>query len=398
MPRVNKHGMKRSKALVIGAGIGGLAVAARLAHAGFAVQVLERHSTPGGKMRTFPSEAGPVDAGPTVLTLRWVFEELFESIGENLRDHLTLHRQSMIARHFWPDGSSLDLFDDPDRNEAAIGQFAGAKAARQFRAFCHRASTMFAAFEDPVLNSAAPSLMQSAIIVASKPWLLKHIAPHLTFAGILEKSFDDPRLAQLFGRYATYVGGSPYKSPGLLSMIWHVEQRGVWVVEGGMHKVAQYLKDFCEARGTEFTFDAHVAEITTNNGKANGVILADGSHLKADTIVFNGDPRALAIGLLGDATSGTAPQTRRLPRSQSAEVCAFAATPHGPDLAHHNIFFRDTAKPEFDALARGELCPDPTVYLCAMDRGLPTPPPLSPIHILPCRRSPVLRSPAPADP
>ena len=375
MPRVNNHGMTRSTVLVIGAGIGGLAAAARLAHAGCTVRVLERHSAPGGKMRTLPSEAGPVDAGPTVLTMRWVFEQLFESLGERLSDHLILHRQTMIARHFWPDGGSLDLFDDPDRNEAAIAEFAGPKAARQFRAFSARAKSLFETFEKPVMTSERPSLFPLVGHVMTKPWLIPKMAPLLTLAQILEKSFDDHRLRQLFGRYATYVGGSPYQSPGLLSLIWHAEERGVWVVEGGMHRVAQSIQALCEARGAEFTFDAHVSEITAQNGKATGVLLEDGTHVTADTVVFNGDPRALATGLLGNAASGVATQTRRLPRSLSAEVCAFAATPHGPELAHHNVFFRADPKPEFDALARGTLSPDPTVYLCAMDRGLPTPPP-----------------------
>ncbi|MEM6409872.1 MAG: 1-hydroxycarotenoid 3,4-desaturase CrtD [Pseudomonadota bacterium] len=367
--------MTRSTVLVIGAGIGGLAAALRLAHAGYGVHVLERHSGPGGKMRTLPSPAGPVDAGPTVLTMRWVFEELFEAIGETLSDHLRLHRQTMIARHFWPDGSSLDLFDDPDLNEAAIAEFAGAKAARQFRAFSARTRSLFEAFEKPVMMADRPSLLPLVGHVMAKPWLIPKMAPLSTLAQILEKSFDDARLSQLFGRYATYVGGSPYQSPGLLSLIWHAEERGVWAVEGGMHQVAQSLKTLSETRGAEFTFDAHVSEIVSKNGRVTGVLLDDGTHLTADTIVFNGDPRALATGLLGDAVSGVAAQTRRLPRSLSSEVCAFAASPHGPELAHHNVFFRADPKPEFDALARGNLRADPTVYLCAMDRGLPTPPP-----------------------
>ncbi|MEM6588426.1 MAG: 1-hydroxycarotenoid 3,4-desaturase CrtD [Pseudomonadota bacterium] len=367
--------MKTSAALVIGAGIGGLAVAARLAQAGLKVHVLERHAMVGGKMRTLPSPAGPVDAGPTVLTMRWVFEELFESLGETLSDHVPLHRQSMIARHFWPDGSTLDLYDDPALNEAAIADFAGATAARQFRAFSSRAKALFEAFDAPVMTAPTPSLLPLVGHVMAKPWLIPKMAPMSTLAQVLDRAFDDPRLAQLFGRYATYVGGSPYQSPGLLSLIWHAEERGVWVVDGGMHQLARALRNLAEARGAEFSFDCHVSEITTKNGKATGAILADGRHLAADIIAFNGDPRALATGLLGKATSSVAAQTRRLPRSLSAEVCAFAATPHGPELAHHNVFFRDHAKPEFDALERGELLPDPTVYLCAMDRGLPGPVP-----------------------
>ncbi|MEM7734012.1 MAG: 1-hydroxycarotenoid 3,4-desaturase CrtD [Pseudomonadota bacterium] len=367
--------METTSALVIGAGIGGLAVAARLAQAGLKVHVLERHGQPGGKMRTLPSPAGPVDAGPTVLTMRWVFEELFESLGERLSDHVTLHRQSMIARHFWQDGCTLDLYDDPDRNEAAIAEFAGSKAARQFRAFSSRAKVLFDAFDAPVMTAPTPSLLPLVGHVMSKPWLIPKMAPLSTLAQVLDRAFDDPRLAQLFGRYATYVGGSPYASPGLLSLIWHAEERGVWVVDGGMHQLARALRDVAMARGAEFSFDWHVSEITAKNGKATGVTLADGRHLQADIIAFNGDPRALATGLLGETTSAVAPQTRRLPRSLSAEVCAFAATPHGPELAHHNVFFRDHAKPEFDALARGELLPDPTIYLCAMDRGQPGPTP-----------------------
>ncbi|MEO0771820.1 MAG: 1-hydroxycarotenoid 3,4-desaturase CrtD [Pseudomonadota bacterium] len=367
--------MAKTKALVIGAGIGGLAVAARLAQAGLDVHVLERHGQPGGKMRTVPSPAGPVDAGPTVLTMRWVFEELFEALGERLSDHVTLHRQSMIARHFWPDGSTLDLYDDPVRNEAAIGDFAGPKAARQFRAFSARAKALYEAFEGPVMTAPTPSLLPLVGRVLSKPWLIPKMAPMSTLAQVLDRAFDDPRLAQLFGRYATYVGGSPYGAPGLLSLIWHAEERGVWVVDGGMHQLARSLRSMAEARGARFNFNCHVAEITCKNGKTTGVVLDDGRHLPADIIAFNGDPRALATGCLGEATRNIAAQTRRLPRSLSAEVCAFAATPHGPELAHHNVFFRDQAKQEFDALARGELTPDPTIYLCAMDRGLPGPVP-----------------------
>ncbi|MEM7599172.1 MAG: 1-hydroxycarotenoid 3,4-desaturase CrtD [Pseudomonadota bacterium] len=367
--------MTGSTALVIGAGIGGLALAARLAHAGYDVQVLERHGDVGGKMRTLPSAAGPVDAGPTVLTMRWVFEELFESLGARLDDHITLHRQSVIARHFWPDGSTLDLFDDPARNEEAISGFAGSKSAAQFHAFSARARALFEAFDAPVMTAPTPSLLPLVGHVMRKPWLIPKMAPLSTLAQVLDRAFDDPRLAQLFGRYATYVGGSPYASPGLLSLIWHAEERGVWVIEGGMHGLAKALQRIAETHGARFSFDAHVSEIASKNGKATGVTLQDGQHIQADLIAFNGDPRALATGHLGEATRTIAPQTRRLPRSLSAEVCAFAATPHGPELAHHNVFFRHTPKPEFDALARGALDPDPTIYLCAMDRGLPAAPP-----------------------
>lgn len=376
--RVRVHPPRRDdhKVVVVGAGIAGLASAARLAHAGCDVTVLERHAQPGGKMRRLASPAGPVDAGPTVLTMRPVFEELFQSLGEQLEGHLTLHRQSVIARHFWPDGSQLDLHDDPVANSEAVHQFAGARAKAQFERFSERARALFDGFDAPMMQAATPSLPKLAGHVMANPHLLRQMAPFSKLAGLLRRSFDDPRLAQLFGRYATYVGGSPYEVPALLSLIWQAEVAGVWVVEGGMHTLARALMSIAEARGAKFIFNAQVHRIELDEGAIKGVRLQSGKLVTADDVVFNGDPRALATGALGSELSHVAPQTTKAARSLSAEVWAFAGTPQGVDLAHHNVFFRADPKPEFDALACSERVADPTLYVCAQDRGLPHAPPL----------------------
>ncbi len=358
------------RVLIVGAGVAGLAAAVRLAHAGQDVLVLERHARPGGKMRTLPSPAGPVDTGPTVLTMRGVFDDLFQAAGTRLDDHLTLVRQNVLARHFWPDGGRLDLFDSEDESAAAIRDFAGATAARQFRAFSERARRLFAGFEAPVMLAPAPAPGRLAAHIARHPALLPAMAPLSTLAGLLARSFDDPRLAQLFGRYATYVGGAPDRVPALLALIWQAEAAGVWVVEGGMHRLAEALADLARQGGARFEFGAGVARIEAPGGAASGVVLEDGTRIAADTVLFNGDPRALATGALGPDCTGVAGITRRVPRSLSAEVWAFAATPRGTDLAHHNVFFRETPEPEFDALAAGRLAADPTLYVCAQDRGV----------------------------
>ena len=364
-----------TRVVIVGIGIAGLSAAARLAHNGLSVRVLERHAAPGGKMRCLPSQAGPVNTGPTVLTLRGVFDALFSDLGERLEDHVTLIPQRILARHFWPDGSTLDLHDTEHDSAEAIGRFAGARAATQFRSFSARARTLFDGFEGPVMQTPAPSLPQLMTHVMRNPHLLRPMAPLSTLADVLDKTFDDPRLAQLFGRYATYVGGSPYKVPGLLALIWQAEASGVWVVQGGMHRLACALRDLAEARGAEFQFGTHVSRIeATRRDGMQAVILDDGTRIPADTVLFNGDPRALATGVLGPDCAHVAPQTRTAPRSLSAQVWAFAATPHGPDLAHHNVFFREDPKPEFDALDHGEPAPNPTLYVCAQDRGQGSPP------------------------
>ncbi len=188
--------------VVVGAGIGGLAAALRLAHRGIRVIVLERHSMPGGKMRTKPTVAGPVDAGPTVLTLKPVFEALFADVGERLADHVTMLQEPVLARHFWPDGTILDLMKDPGANHANVHAAFGARAASEFSAFSDRAQKLFETFDGPMMQSPAPSRASLTRQVMHQPHLIPAMAPHLSLAQTLNRQFSDPRLAQLFARYA----------------------------------------------------------------------------------------------------------------------------------------------------------------------------------------------------
>ncbi|MBY4894254.1 phytoene desaturase [Rhodobacteraceae bacterium N5(2021)] len=360
-------------AVVIGAGIGGLSAALRLAAKGLRVTVVEAADGPGGKMRTVPSHAGPVDIGPTVLTMRPVFESLFADVGERLEDHVTLHRDPLLARHFWRDGSTLDLFDDPDASVEAVRVFAGNRAASQFARFAASAKTLYDAFDGPIMQSAAPALGPLTAHVLRNPRLIPAMMPGLSLARRLQMSFDDPRLQQLFGRYATYVGGSPYQSPAVLGLIWHSEAQGVWSVEGGMHVLARALHDLAVARGVTFVF-GQVAERIAQQGRAvSAVHLADGTAIAADTVVFNGDPRALSNGLLGPPARAAVPKTGTEPRSLSAFVWGFAAEPQGVELAHHNVFFCADPKVEFGDIAKGDMPRDATLYVCAQDRGIVTP-------------------------
>ncbi|WP_424974653.1 1-hydroxycarotenoid 3,4-desaturase CrtD [Dinoroseobacter sp. S124A] len=357
------------KVIVIGAGMGGLASAIRLAHAGCDVTLLEAQSGPGGKMRTLPSAAGPVDTGPTVMTLRPIFEALFDDVDARLSDHVTLHRETVLARHWWADGSTLDLHADPESSVDAVRAFAGPREAEAFAAFSAQAAKLFAAFDQPMMQEPSPDLAGLTRHVLAQPSLIPAMGPLTTLAKSLSKRFRDPRLQQLFGRYATYVGGSPYAAPAVLALIWQAEAQGVWRVEGGMHALAQALAKLATEKGAELRYDSPVARIETQSGRVSGVHLTDGTRLQADTVVFNGDPRALHLGLLGPAPRPAVPAPGVQDRSLSAYVWSFAATPSGRDLVHHNVFFADDPQVEFDALAAGQMPPDATLYLCAEDRG-----------------------------
>lgn len=363
------------RVVVIGAGMGGLAAAIRLAAAGLDVTVVEAAASPGGRMRTLPSAAGPVDAGPTVLTLRGVFDDLFAAAGARLDDHLRLIPQPVLARHWWPDGSRLDLYPDAEATAGAIADFAGAREADRFRAFHAATARLFDAFDGPVMRAPRPEAAGIAAAALRNPALWPWLVPWATLAGRLAASFADPRLRQLFGRYATYVGGLPAQVPAVLALIWQAEARGVWAVAGGMHRLAAALAALAEGAGVRFGWSDAATVIEMAGGRVAGVRTASGARHPADHVVFNGDPRALSAGLLGPAARAALPERRTRARSLSAQVWSFAARAEGLPLVHHNLFFADDAdRDELAPLAAGRLPPAPTLYLCAEDRAEGTAP------------------------
>lgn len=362
-------------ALVIGAGVGGLATAMRLQAGGMAVTLIERAPAPGGKIRTVPSVAGPVEAGPTVLTLKSVFEDLFQACGTRLDRHVSMVQQDVLARHFWPDGSCLDLFSDLGKSADAVANFAGMEARSTFLQLCRETRDLFEAFEGPMMKTGEPKLPALARVALKRPRHLPLLMPNATMRRHLARRFSDPRLAQLFGRYATYVGGSPDATPALLSLIWNAEARGVWRIDGGMTRLAEAMTECFTALGGQLLLTTEVASVDASADRVRGVTLANGTCLHADTVVFNGDPRALARGLLGPHVTHVAAQTLTSPRSHSAQVLSFAASAEGVPLAHHNVFFADDPDAEFRDLAAGRIPRSPSIYLCAQDRGTGRPAP-----------------------
>ena len=367
--------MTTRRVIVVGAGIGGLVGALELASRGIEVVMLEGAAQPGGKMREVTLGGRAMDAGPTVFTMRWVFEELFDSIGLRLADHLDLRPAGLLARHAWshePCGSQrLDLFAGKARSADAIGNFAGAAASRGYLGFCDSAARIYRTLETPFLRGSRPSPLSLACRagVRGLPGLMR-ISPFATLHAELGRYFADPRLRQLFGRYATYCGSSPFLAPATLMLVAHVEQDGVWLVEGGMHRVAQTLAALACQRGATLRLNATVAEILTHDGRACGVRLTDGERMQADAIVFNGDVAALAAGCLGPGALDAAAPVAAARRSLSALTWNLLAPTHGFPLARHTVFFAHDAAREFeDIFSHGRLPAAPTVYVCAQDRA-----------------------------
>lgn len=362
---------RRRRVIIVGAGMGGLVSGLLCAAAGLDVTVLEKASHPGGKLREIEVGGRPVDSGPTVVTMPYIFEAIFHSVGERLEDHVALDPEEILARHHWPDGSRLDLFVDPVRSEHEIAQLAGGREALGYRAFRKAAADVYDTLSRSFIDAENPSiqsLTRSAGLLGLPK--LARIRAFSTLWSVIGEHFADPRLRQLFGRYATYCGSSPFEAPGPLTLIAHVEQQGVWRARNGMHSIARAIADLAASRGAQFVYGCEAETIERRDGRTSAVVSRDGRRFPADAVVFNGDPLALAQGLLGREAQGSVPGWPRQERSLSAVTLSMVAKTAGFPLAHHNVFFSADYEAEFGALRQARtLPPDPTVYLCAQDRG-----------------------------
>jgi 1-hydroxycarotenoid 3,4-desaturase len=362
--------MSEDKVVVIGAGIAGLVSALQLAQQGLSVTVVDKAEQVGGKVRQIMVDGAPVDSGPTVFTMRWVFDQIMASIGTRLEDELTVRPLRVLARHFWEDGSQLDLHADPQASYNAVAAFAGVAEADRFAQFCKTTREVYDALEGPFIRSPSPSMAQMMTGLGPRGLAtLASVGPMRSLWHSLGKHFTDPRLRQLFARYATYCGSSPWEAPATLMLIAQVEMDGVWAVQGGMHALAQCLMRLGQARGVRFMFNSECERIELTQGRVSGVRLRSGDSLQANNVVFNGDVAALRAGLLGPGVK-SAVAGRVQPRSLSAITWSINTPTSGISLDRHNVFFRSNYALEFDAVfQQGRLPAQPTVYVCAQDRG-----------------------------
>ncbi len=363
--------MNGERIVVVGAGIGGLTTAIDLAARGARVTILERAGYPGGKMREVTVNDQSIDAGPTVFTMRWVFDALFDQLGTSLEAEVDVEQVDILARHAWSQSERLDLFADLHRTTEAIGDFSGSAEARRFLRFSEHARKVYETLESPFICAPRPGpidlVRAGGIRGLTDLWQIK---PFHKLWHTLGEYFKDQRLQQLFGRYATYCGSSPFSSPATLMLVAHVEQQGVWLVRGGMARLAYALASLARRQGVEICYHSEVAEITSKAGRVNAAVTSAGESYPADAIVLNADPAALAAGFFGERLQSAVPAIQPKHRSLSALTWNLSAKTSGFPLLRHNVFFSSDYPAEFeDILQRRRLPKRPTVYVCAQDRG-----------------------------
>ena len=363
----------RMKTAVIGAGIAGLAAAVRLAAQGHVVEVFEAADGPGGKLHEFSLPGGyRFDFGPSLFTMPQYVDELFELAGEDPRDHFNYVRLDEVCRYWWPDGTRFtapadteDLVREAAKtfevSEQAMRHFMD-KAAEKYeltgRTFLEKSLHKLGTWLDP----------QVAYAMLKIPGLDLFRSMH----AVHEDAFDDPRLVQLFDRFATYNGSNPYKAPGLLSMIPHFEHHfGAYLPTGGMYDIAEAVYELGRRLGVRFHFGRRVERILHNTGGGARVrgIRVNGEDLPFDRVVCNMDVWLAYDRLLPEARRPAV--TLKQQKSSSAVIFYWGMDRSFPELGLHNIFFSHDYAGEFGQIEGGQLADDVTTYVNISSKLVP---------------------------
>ncbi|MFK7971438.1 MAG: phytoene desaturase family protein [Bacteroidia bacterium] len=385
------------KAIIIGAGVGGLASAIRLRLKGYAVQVLEANAAPGGKLAEFTIGAGyRFDAGPSLFTLPEQMEALFALAGKKTADYFEYDQLEIICKYFYEDGTRIRAWNDPERfakeienqtDETADNVLAALKKSKKMYDITHHV------FLERSLHKVSTYTRKDTLISMAK---LPAIDPFRTMAKANADQFSDPRIVQLFNRYATYNGSDPYQAPATLNVIPHLEfNMGAFLPKGGLIAIPQSLFKLAKDLGVEFHFGTKVSRILYEKGEAKGVeyvsqaitSLMDGlvgkgegihdqheqieaAQMKADVVVSNMDVMPTYRRLLRDQPAPE--RTLKQPRSSSALIFYWGMNKTFPDLDLHNIFFSKEYEAEFEHIwKKKDIYHDPTVYLFASSKLLP---------------------------
>ncbi|HEX6919693.1 MAG TPA: phytoene desaturase family protein [Actinomycetes bacterium] len=364
-----------ARVVVVGAGMGGLAAAARLATLGHRVTVCEQAPVVGGKVGTFSRDGFTFDTGPSLLTLPAVYRDLFIKTGRPIEESVELVEVDPACRYRFPDGTWMDAPNaSRGRMRAAFDGALGPGTGADWERLLDRAQQVWQVTRGPFLESPLDGPRDLARL-ARRTRDLRTVAPWLSLRGLGGRYLRDPRQRMLLDRYATYAGSDPRRAPAALAVIPYVEQTfGAWHVRGGLRRLATAVHERAVERGATVRTDADVGEILVEGGRAAGVALTTGERIAADVVVANADAAHVYRDLLGagDGRALARRATRRLRRatpSLSGFVLMLALRGRTPGLAHHTVLFPRDYDAEFDAIFGRAPAPvaDPTVYVCAPD-------------------------------
>ena len=351
-----------NKAIIIGSGIAGIATSIRLACQGYDVSVFEKNEYPGGKLSSFTLGDYRFDFGPSLFTMPHFVDELFALAGENPRDHFQYKRKEIGCKYYWEDGVRLNAYGDNNRFLEEVDNTLGVPK-HQLQNYLEQAQKKYNRTVSIFLEKSLHKL-DTYLNKATVKGILHLFSYELetTLHKVNTRRLKEPHLVQFYDRFATYNGSNPYQTPGMMTLIQHLEQHyGTFVPEKGMVDITNSLVALAKRKGVQFHFNTAVEEIVIEHQLATGIRVNGATH-KADVVVSNMDVVPTYRHLM--PTQKAPEKSLQQERSSSAVIFYWGIDRSFPDLDLHNIFFSDNYQAEFDAIFRDKtLFDDPTVYV-----------------------------------
>jgi phytoene desaturase len=350
------------KAIIIGSGVGGLATALRLKAQGLDVVVFENNSYPGGKLSSFNLGQYRFDAGPSLLTMPHYIDELFELFNENPKDYFNYKRKDISCKYFWEDKTVLNAYSDKNKFINEINKVL--KVDKNIvTKYLLKAKKKYDLTKNIFLEQSLHKIktyLSSDLIKGIFNLYIFQI--NKTLDAVNQDELKEPHLVQLFNRFATYNGSSPFKTPGMMTLIQHLEQEyGTFVSEKGMINISKSIFDLAKRNGVKFEFNKLVNEIVVKNNKVVGVKV-NNTVIESDFVVSNMDIVPTYKKLL--KKSYQPKKVLNQERSSSALIFYWGIKKTFKNLELHNIFFSNNYKKEFDSIFElGTISDDPTVYI-----------------------------------
>jgi phytoene desaturase len=350
------------KAIIVGSGIAGIAAAIRLKNKGYSVQVLEKNSYPGGKLTQLSGNGFRFDAGPSLFTMPNLVSELFEISGKKTSDYFNYDQLQVLCNYFYEDGTRISASADINAFADEIEKKTS-DTAEKVKNHLEKSKFIYGVtkeqFLEKSLHKIESFLSWSTLVALIK---LPFLNIFSSMNQVNEKSFNDPKTIRLFNRYATYNGSNPYKAPGILNIIPHLEfGLGAYLPRGGMHEITNSLVKLAKEIGVEFHFNQEVIAMETSNNLVKSVTTKSAKYT-ADSIICNADIHTVYEKLLPSAKKLN--QVDKQERSSSALIFYWGINKAFPELDVHNILFTEDYKTEFDHIFESKtIYEDPTVYI-----------------------------------
>ncbi len=366
-----------SRVVVIGAGVGGMTVAARLAKQGHEVTIYETADRTGGKCRTEWIGDYAFDTGPSLLTLPAIYKDFFIKTGPRMEKVLTINAVNPSFTYNFDDGKRVNFVNlDLPKTCAAIDHSLGVEAGNAWHSIIQRAEVMWDLSRVPFIQSELTSiwsLLKRRDLIKG----IKQIAPFKSLRKVTREYSKDKHIQMIIDRYATYTGSDPRRAPAALLTIAFIESSfGAWHLAGGIGQLNVALSDRCALLGVDVHLNSPVAKINTVNGETVGITLASGEVIAADIVVANADAQIVYNQLLDPTVHAAKSERRKLMRADKS-LAGFSLLlgldnskidGPAPQLNHHTIFFPNDYDAEFDDIFTRRIpVADPTIYICSPD-------------------------------